>query len=117
MKRPMRILSLVLATALAACGSSSTAGSGATTTAGTAATADPASAAIAAQLGVSENVVAAGLAAARAALGTGGEKTDADKTAAAQVGVEKASAQAEAEGKPLAEEQKTTLLEGLKSLL
>jgi hypothetical protein len=118
---------LVFATGLAACGTSSTAGGGGgttpatTTTAPATSAADPAQAgavALGAQLGISETVVTAGLGAARAALGTSeAPKTDAEKAAAAQAGVDKAAVQAEAEGKPLAEEQKTGLLEGLKSLL
>ena len=94
---------------VAACGgASATGGSQA------AATVSP-TAAVAAKLGISETYVTGAVDAAKAALGAGTKPEE--KAAAAQVGVDKASAQAQTDGKPLTDEQKTGLVESLKGLL
>src|SRR5688500_3539947 len=114
MTRILRNVSLALF--LAACGGSSAGGGDTTTPTPTVAGEGGASAALATQLGINEAYVSAAVTAAQGALGTG-TKTPEEKTAAAQVGVDKASAQADAEGKSLTADQKTGLLEGLKGML
>jgi hypothetical protein len=113
MLRTIRIAAMAIA--LAACGGGAKSGEGAATPAA-GMTGEAGAAALAAQLGIPEAYVATALTAAQSALGMG-EQTADSKAAAAQAGVDKAAAQAESEGKPLAEEQKTGLLEGLKGLL
>ena len=106
------IRNVVLAVALAACGGSSAGGGGTTTPTAQGGT----SAALATKLGINESYVSAALTAAQGALGTG-TKTNEEKAAAAQVGVDKASAQADADGKAMTADQKSGLLEGLKAML
>jgi hypothetical protein len=106
-------LSFALVLSAAACGSSSKAGAGQTTTSA----ANAGVTALAAKIGVSESVVSGALDAAKKALGAGENKTDAEKAAAAQAGVDKAQADATAAGKPLTDDQKSGLLEGLKGML
>ena len=102
---------LVIALGLAsACGASGKSGLGGSTVA--AAAQSQATAALAQKLGISPALVDLALEKAKSLLGGG-----TDKTLAAQAGVDAAAAQAEAQGKPLVEEQKTGLLEGLKGLL
>jgi hypothetical protein len=112
-----------LGISLAACASSGSAGSG--NTAMGAASSQGAAAALASKLGINESYVTTALSAAQAALGGGGAAgataaaapTPDQKAAAAQAGVDKASAQAQTDGKPLTDDQKTGLLDGLKGLL
>jgi hypothetical protein len=103
------VLCLVLG--LAACGSSAGSAAGGATTP-TAIATNSATTALASKLGLSPALVEKALAAAKSALGTVN-----NKQAAAQVGVDTAAADAEAAGKPLVAEQKSGLLEGLKSLV
>lgn len=106
---------IVIGLALAACGAKS--GEGTTTPAAGMTGGSAPAAALAAQLGINETYVTAAMNAAQSALGSAPEKTPEAKAQAAQAGVDSAAAQAQADGKPLAEEQKTGLLEGLKGLL
>ena len=107
---------VVIGLALSACGAKSGEGSSTTPAAGMTGASAPA-AALAAQLGINEAYVTAAWNAAQSALGTSPEKTPEAKAQAAQAGVDSAATQAQADGKPLAEEQKSGLLEGLKGLL
>ena len=75
-----------------------------------------ASSALAAKLGIPPVLVEKALSTARSML-TGGATASGDKTSAAQAGVNAAAAQAESEGKPLVDEQKRGLLEGIKNML
>ena len=112
--RSKRCVLAALVLGLAACGSSAGSLPGSATPASMAV--DGAVAALASKLGISPDLVAAGLAAAKAALG-GTKHTLEDKALAAQVGVDHAATKAEASGKALADEQKSGLLEGLKNML
>lgn len=105
------VIALGLASACGAAGGSSAGGS----TMQAAAT-NQATAALAQKLGISPALVELALAKARSLL-SGGASPAADKGSAALAGVEAAAAQAQADGKPLAEEQKSGLLDGLKNLL
>ena len=112
---------VVVAVGVAGCGASgggSSASGGGTTmaAAGGAGGAQAAAGALASQLGIPENYVSTALNAAQGALGTGPKTAD-TKAAAAQTGVDKAAAQAQSDGKPLTEPQKSGLLDGLKNLL
>lgn len=101
-------LSVVLGLA-AACGSSGGAAAGGSTAG---ALASEATAALASKLGIGKTLVDLALSKAKSMFSGG-----ADKATAAQAGVDAAVAQAEADGKPLVEEQKAGLLDGIKSLL
>ena len=92
-----------------ACGSSGGAASGGSTTS---ALASEATAMLASKLGISKALVDLGLSKAKSMFSGG-----ADKATSAKAGVDAAAAQAEADGKPLVEEQKSGLLDGLKNLL
>jgi hypothetical protein len=72
--------------------------------------------ALASQLGVSGNYVSLAVTTAKSVLGSG-EKTPEQKAAAAQQGVEKAAAQAKTDGNVITDQQKTTLVDGIKGLL
>lgn len=109
MRSSLGIVGLVVALATA-CGASGTAGAGGG--AATSVATNQAAALLASKLGIPGPLVDLALEKARSLLGGG-----ADKAAAAQAGVDVAAAQAQAQGSPLAEEQKSGLLEGLKNLL
>lgn len=100
--------------ALTACGSSSAGIPSASTPSSMAS--GGASAALASKLGLSPDLVEKALSAAKSALG-GSQQSAAEKTAAAQLGVNTAANEAEASGQPLAAAQKSGLLEGLKNML
>lgn len=112
-----------LGISLAACASSGGAGAG--SSAMGAASSQGAVSALASKLGISESYVTTALSAAQAALGGGGAAgataaaapTADQKASAAQAGVDKAATQAQTDGKPLTDDQKTGLLEGLKGML
>lgn len=72
--------------------------------------------AVAAKLGVDEKYVTMAVDAAQSAFGTS-QKTADDKASAAQAGVDKAAAQAQTDGKPLTDDQKTGLVDAVKGLL
>jgi len=108
------LLIVILALAAAGCATSGGAGGGQSTMSGDAS--KGAATAIAAKLGISESYVTTALEAAQSALG-GGQKTADDKATAAQAGVDKAAAQAQTDGKPLTDDQKTGLLDSIKGLL
>jgi len=113
-----------LGISLAACASSGGAGAGGSSAMG-GASSQAAVSALASKLGISEGYVSTALSAAQAALGGGGAAaatavappTAEQKAAAAQTGVDKAATQAQTDGKPLTDDQKTGLLEGLKGML
>jgi len=115
MKTSFLAIVLGLALAAAAC---ATSGTGTTPSAGEAT--NPAAAAIAAKLGVSEKYVGIAMSAAQSALGgaQGAATATADaKEAAAKEGVDKAASQAQADGAPLNDDQKSGLLDSLKGVL
>jgi phage protein D len=68
--------------------------------------------ALASKVGVDQKYVDLGLSAAKSALGSG-----ASSTQAAQQGADKAAAQAQADGKPMSDTQKSSLATGLTDLL
>jgi len=72
---------------------------------------------LAAKLGIPESYVAMALQGAQGALGGVTSATPDQKAAAAQAGVDKATAQAQTDGKPLTAEQQTGLLDGIKGML
>lgn len=72
--------------------------------------------ALSSELGVSGTYVSLAVSTAKNMLGSG-EKTSEQKTAAAQQGVEKAAAQAKTDGNAITDQQKTSLVEGIKGLL
>lgn len=111
-------LALALALSLSACAASSKGAGTGPTTSSASTGGNPAAATLATTLGIDEKYVSVALGAAQAALGgNAATATPEQKSTAAQTGVDTAAAQAAADGKPIADQQKNALLEGLKGLL
>ena len=108
----IRTAALALALGAAACAGAAGSGGGATT----AGAQGGAATAIAAKLGVDEKYVGMAVDAAQSAFGSSAKTAD-DKGTAAQAGVDKAATQAQTDGKPLTDDQKTGLVDAVKGIL
>jgi hypothetical protein len=104
------IVVLALGLALGACAGASQSAGGTNTAQSGAATA------VAAKLGISDKYVTMAMDAATAAFGASPKSAD-DKATAAQAGVDKAATQAQTDGTPLTDDQKTGLVDAVKGIL
>jgi type IV pilus biogenesis protein CpaD/CtpE len=113
--KTMDVLFFAVALSVAACATSGTGGTGTTPASGE----NPVVAAIAGKLGIDPKYVGMALSAAQGALNGGGGQAAAPEVrdTAAKQGVNQAAAAAQADGKPLSDDQKSGLLDSVKGLL
>lgn len=112
MLKLVRVFSMSLAVGLAACASTAATGQGVATPVADGAVASS----LASKLGVDEKYVSLALYTAKESF-RGAIQTPVQRVAAAKSGVDQASVQAQADGKPLATEQKQGLFEGVRDAL
>lgn len=113
--KTMKVVFFAVALSVVACATSGTGGTGTKSSSGD----NPAVEAIAGNLGIDAKYVGIALSAAQGALNGGGGQAAAPEVreAAAKQGVDQAAAAAQADGKPLSDDQKSGLLDSVKGLL